>query len=176
MRRILAELGQTAIHVTHDHSEPFALADTVALMREGRIHRAATPQQLRDDPQDAGTATFLGLGTIWDLEGGVAQNHGAMLTTPWGPLELPPVASGDGGSDDRSLCLLIRRDAIRPGGPTGVTAEVSDVRTAGDRTVATFEVPGAPPLSGYVPANVVVGRHYRITLDQAGVLLVSRNR
>ena len=208
VRRILADLGQTAVHVTHDHIEAFALADRVALMRDGRIHRTATPQQLRADPRDAWTATFLGLGTVWhpgasglpegaasptagggEVRGAAGSTRtGAEIDTPWGPLSLEAVASAGrsaaipaAGTQARSgrpdtgageTCLLIRPEAVGPGGPSGIGAVVSDVRVAGDRTVATFEVPGAPPLNGYAPANLTIGQRYRIALNPAGVILI----
>ena len=171
VRRILAGLGQTAVHVTHDHAEAFALADRVSLMRHGRIHRTATPQQLRADPRDAWTATFLGLGTVWPgVTAGVAPGR-TEIETPWGSLCRDALTAPAGGSDGTD-CLLIRPEAVCPGGSTGVGAVVSDLRVVGDRTIATFETPGAPALRGYVPANVVAGQRYRITLDPAGVALL----
>ena len=171
VRHILTELHQTAIHVTHDHTEAFALADTVALMRDGRIHRTATPRGLRDDPHDAWTAAFLGLGTIWQPpEGGVLHTGGQDISTPWG---LVALAAGALAEPPRGrYCLLIRPEAVRPGGSSGVPAHLSDLRVVGDRSVATFTIPGAPPLESYAPADVTRGRDYRITLDPAGVTVL----
>lgn len=166
VRRILSDLDQTAVHVTHDHAEAFAVADRVALMRDGRIHRTATPQRLRADPRDAWTAAFLGLGTVWHA----APAPGSPIATPWGSLDLDN-ASG-ARPDAAGLCLLIRPEAVRPGGGSGTSAEISDVRVMGDRSLATFDVPGAPPLSGYVPPDAIPGQRYRITLDPRGVTLL----
>ena len=172
VRRILSELHQTAIHVTHDHTEAFALADRVALMRGGRIHRTATPQQLRDDPRDAWTATFLGLGTIWQpSDGGVPRTGGRDVSTPWGTVTLTASVPTESPPQE-GYCILIRPEAVRPGGSSGVRARLSDVRVVGDRSVATFDVPGAPPLEAYVPADVSPGRDYRITLDPEGIILL----
>ena len=68
--------------------------------------------------------------------------------------------------------MLIRPEAVCPGGPSGVGGTVSLVRVVGDRNVATFETSGAPPLYGYVPANLVPGQRYSITLDPTGVILL----
>ena len=172
VRRILTELHQTAIHVTHDHTEAFALADRVALMRDGRIHRTATPQQLRDDPQDAWTATFVGLGTVWRLGRAAQADQGAMdLDTPWGPLRLAANA-GDRQLPEGEVCLLIRPEAVRLHRPVGVRATISDVRVAGDRTIATVQVPAAPPVDGYVAAGATPGQVCTISLDPAGVTLL----
>lgn len=176
VRRILSDLGQTAIHVTHDHAEAFAIADRVALMRDGRIHRTATPQQLRDDPQDAWTATFLGLGTVWQPpEAGVPRTRGREISTPWGIVTLAPSAPNEPPPQE-GFCILIRPEAVRPGGSSGVSAHLSDVRVVGDRSVATFDIPVAPPLEAYVPAGVTTGRDYRITLDPKGIILLPPER
>jgi thiamine transport system ATP-binding protein len=170
VRRILSELGQTAVHVTHDHAEAFAIAGRVALMRNGRIHRTATPRELRSDPGDAWTATFLGLGTVWHRPGGaVSPGGGWVIETPWGSVDLSETVTGASPLRSDAVCLLIRPEAVRPVGASGTAAEVTDVRVIGDRTLATFATPDAPPLTGYVPSDVPVGRRCRITLDPAGV-------
>ena len=172
VRRILSDLGQTAIHVTHDHTEAFALADTVALMRHGAIHRTATPQALRADPQDAWTATFLGLGTIWPAPARETLHEGALVQTPWGPLDIPSRQFTDERPESGAACLLIRPEAIRPGGADGVTTVVRDVRVVGDRTLAILDVPGAPTLDAFVPPKVIAGHRYRITLDPTRITLL----
>jgi ABC-type proline/glycine betaine transport system ATPase subunit len=45
-----ARLGFTAVLVTHDLAEAFALAERVAVMRGGRIEQTATPAELRAAP------------------------------------------------------------------------------------------------------------------------------
>ena len=46
LRELFAEIGQTALYVTHDVAEAFALGTQVAVMRDGRIVQVATPEQL----------------------------------------------------------------------------------------------------------------------------------
>ena len=171
VRHVLRELHQTAIHVTHDHAEAFALADRVALMRHGRIHRTATPQELRDDPQDAWTADFLGLGTLWQPTPAGGASATGEYHTPWGPVTLPaPPGARNAGQD---FCLLIRPQAVRLHRPDGVSATISDVRVVGDRTVATFQVGSAPPVDGYVTAGATPGQTCTITLDPTAVTLLA---
>lgn len=61
--RVLREAGTTALYVTHDHDEAFAVADRVAVMIDGRVRRVAGPAELVADPGDAEVAEFLGLGS-----------------------------------------------------------------------------------------------------------------
>jgi thiamine transport system ATP-binding protein len=63
------ELALTAVYVTHDQTEAFALGDRVAVMRGGRVVQTATPDELWAHPRDADVARFLGLGNV---DGGTA--------------------------------------------------------------------------------------------------------
>ena len=49
-RRIRRELGLTAVLVTHDLHEAFLLADSIVVMRQGRVEQSATPAELRSRP------------------------------------------------------------------------------------------------------------------------------
>jgi thiamine transport system ATP-binding protein len=63
---LLAELRVTAIYVTHDQAEAFALGDRVAVMRSGRIVQHGTADELWAHPADEDIARFLGLGNVRD--------------------------------------------------------------------------------------------------------------
>ena len=54
------QLGFTAIYVTHDQAEAFALAETVVVMNHGRIETAGDPRQVFARPQTPFVAAFLG--------------------------------------------------------------------------------------------------------------------
>jgi iron(III) transport system ATP-binding protein len=60
VRAILASAGATAIFVTHDQEEALSLADTVAVMRDGRIEQRGTPEEVYDRPASRWIAEFLG--------------------------------------------------------------------------------------------------------------------
>jgi len=61
---LFASIGQTAVYVTHDVAEAFALGAKVAVMREGRIVQVATPEGLWARPADAWVARFIGLANV----------------------------------------------------------------------------------------------------------------
>jgi thiamine transport system ATP-binding protein len=58
--RLFAEIRLTALYVTHDQAEAFALGDRVAVMRDGRIAQTGTPDELWAQPADEDIARFLG--------------------------------------------------------------------------------------------------------------------
>lgn len=65
MRQILKRLSTTAVHVTHDQEEAMAMADRVAVMREGQIVQAAPPQDLYQRPASPFVAEFVGRANLW---------------------------------------------------------------------------------------------------------------
>lgn len=65
LRAILGKLGMTALYVTHDQEEALALADRVAVMREGRLDQVAPPAELYARPRTPFVAAFLGRANLW---------------------------------------------------------------------------------------------------------------
>ncbi|MBX0299631.1 ABC transporter ATP-binding protein [Cryobacterium sp. 1639] len=61
IRRIQTELGITTLFVTHDQDEALAVADRVAVMRDGRIEQVGTPEELYTRPATPFIADFVGL-------------------------------------------------------------------------------------------------------------------
>ena len=64
---LLRRVGVTAIHVTHDQDEAFAIADRVVVMQQGRIERIDTPLAIWRDPHTEFVARFLGHDNIADM-------------------------------------------------------------------------------------------------------------
>ncbi len=60
VRQIQRKTGITAILVTHDQEEAMALADRLAVMKDGRVRQFGTPSNLWNNPIDLFTALFLG--------------------------------------------------------------------------------------------------------------------
>ena len=56
--------GTTIIHITHHFEDVFALADRIAIMREGRIVQVGEPSEVFLHPSDTFVAEFLGIGNI----------------------------------------------------------------------------------------------------------------
>lgn len=60
VRALLQRLGTTTVLVTHDQEEALSLADHVAIMRDGKVVQANSPQELYTSPGDSAIAEFLG--------------------------------------------------------------------------------------------------------------------
>jgi len=73
LRRLVKDLGLTAIHVTHDQWEAMAISDRIAVMKKGRILQVGTPQELYMNPQHIFVANFIGENNF--LEGHVIKTE-----------------------------------------------------------------------------------------------------
>jgi iron(III) transport system ATP-binding protein len=81
--RILSEAGTTAVLVTHDQDEAFAMADHLAIIRAGHITPTAAPPDFYAFPFDPEMAAFVGDANL--LHGTIDGDH---ATTMFGALPL----------------------------------------------------------------------------------------
>ena len=59
IRRIHEEGGATTLYVTHNMSDAFAMADRIAMMRDGKLVQVGTLDELHADPADEFVTEFL---------------------------------------------------------------------------------------------------------------------
>lgn len=64
LKDIIKQIRLTAIYVTHDQQEAYAIADRIAIMNKGQIEQFDTPKQLYRHPKTKFIAEFLGLSNI----------------------------------------------------------------------------------------------------------------
>jgi ABC-type sulfate/molybdate transport systems ATPase subunit len=122
----LRKLGIASLFVTHDLNEALAIADRVALLREGRLVQCSTPQGLMNHPVDAWTATFSGHPNVY---------RGSMAS------RLPGAGSTRASGGD--ALLLAEACDWQPGGEssTGVRAICRRAELLRDGWRLTLEVP-----------------------------------
>jgi thiamine transport system ATP-binding protein len=109
LRRILVEAGTTAVMVTHDHEEAFAVADDLAVMRSGRIVQSGPIAEVWQSPADPATALFLGYARF--LDGPAAAELLAAAGLP------------------RGASVALRRSALSVADDGLLAGEVIEVRT-----------------------------------------------
>jgi iron(III) transport system ATP-binding protein len=100
--QILRETGVTALFVTHDQEEALSLADTVAVMSEGRIEQIGSPEEVYSRPSNRWTAEFIG--EIEVLPGQVRDGRAEC--------ELGSIPAGDAAG---AVDVLIRPESLAIG-------------------------------------------------------------
>jgi iron(III) transport system ATP-binding protein len=114
VKRILAEAGATTLLVTHNQDEALSTADTVAVLRDGRIIQQAPPHELYAHPVDVRLASFIGAANLIDgvlepiPEAGPAST---VVRTALG--RLPARWNGDTRADAYPVTALVRPEQIR---------------------------------------------------------------
>ncbi len=165
LSRLLREEGQTAVYVTHDQAEAFALGDLVAVMRDGRIEQLDTPEALYRAPRTRFVAEFIGSANVVPFE----QQNGQLMLA--GRLALPARIDWPG----RGFCF-IRREGVR------IRAETSDVSASamclnrqflGSYVEARAGWPGDLELTGEGQGSIALGARVSIEIDPACVGLLA---
>lgn len=111
LRHILKQVGVTAVYVTHDQTEAFAVADRVALMNAGRIEQLDTPQNVYYWPATQFAARFLG---FRNLIPAVALGP-QLVRTSLGEIKVADTTISPGST----VALLIRPEAAALLGAAG---------------------------------------------------------
>ena len=108
LRAILQSAGATALMVTHDQAEAFAMGDRVGVMCEGRLHQWSSPYDIYHKPATRFVADFIGHGVLldatWQLNQGARR-----VSTPLGEWAVPAAAH----AGEKGHCqILLRADDI----------------------------------------------------------------
>jgi len=102
---LLREQGVTTVLVTHDQEEALSLADTVAVLRDGRIVQQGTPTHLYEQPNDERLARFLGAVNLL-----AADFHDGSAGTVLGRLLLRSErGAGERGAGERGAGVVMVR-------------------------------------------------------------------
>lgn len=145
IRRILRELGVTALLVTHDHAEALGFADRVGVLIAARLRQWAAPEEVYRRPADAAVAAFVGEGRLID---GTVDAHGRLVTVI-GTLdsEAPTPRSGD----RRRVLVRPQQIDVSTAGP-GSPARVVRAEFAGAETMLELEAVDGTRLAARAPA------------------------
>jgi ABC-type Fe3+/spermidine/putrescine transport system ATPase subunit len=68
LRSMLRRLGVTALFVTHDQEDAFAIADRIAMLRHGSLLQVGTAEELYHEPATRHVAEFIGRATMLKAE------------------------------------------------------------------------------------------------------------
>ena len=167
VRDILKREATTALIVTHDQHEAFALADWVGVMHEGRIQQWDTPYNLYHKPVNRFVADFVGQGAL--VPGAVINDH--QVEIELGVLNGQiPVECGDRGCDECvrhcQVDVLLRPDDIIHDDDSLMLAEVENKAFRGAEFLYTLKLPSGQRALSLVPShhNHAIGEKIGIKL------------
>ena len=152
LRAILKAAGATALFVTHDQLEAFAIGDVIGVMHEGHLHQWDDAYSLYHRPATRFVADFIGHGvftpaTLHEVGGQV------VVDTPVGRLsdvtECPLPGAFEGGQCD----VLLRADDIVHDDDAPVKAEIIRKAFRGSEFLYTLRLASGHTLMAHVPSH-----------------------
>ncbi len=147
---LLREQGVTTVLVTHDQEEALSLADSVAVLRDGRIVQQGAPSELYEQPGDESLARFLGAVNLLD-----ARFEGASARTSLGALAL----RGDSAAPAEASGLVMVRpeqlevELLATATHEGIEGRVEQCRYYGHDALLQIR-PASPPNAAVLLARV----------------------
>ena len=177
VRDIIKATNTTAILVTHDQHEAFAVADEIGIMHEGRIQQWDTPYNLYHRPANRFVADFIGQGVL--LPGTVAA--GTNVEMELGNLVSDiPVACSETCTDCHDGCavdVLLRPDDIVHDDRSPLQAEVLHKAFRGADILYTLRLESGVRVLSLVPShhNHAIGERIGIRLDADHVIAFKKH-
>ncbi len=141
---ILRRAGTTALMVTHDHDEAYAVADRLVVMRAGRVVQEGEIADVWAHPVDPDTALFLGYARV--LDGAAAAKVLAAADLPIAP------------------AVAMRRSALVVGAAGGLSGEVVSAQATPDQVRLVVDVAGVGEVDAVGASDHVPGPGERVTL------------
>ena len=188
LKRIQQDIGITFVHVTHDQEEAMSMADTIAVMNEGRIEQAGSATHLYESPRTEFVANFLGVSNLVDAKlSSTSGDVGTVETHDGAKLTLPADRIGPHGSDAVRVGVRPEKITLVPAGqdcPSGTnvlrgTMIVSAflgvtiqyvIRAAGGEELTVF----AQNAEGSEPDSLSVGREVQLAWQPQHTFVVAK--
>ena len=152
VRGILKAAGATALFVTHDQLEAFAIGDRIGVMQSGRLHQWDDAYALYHRPATRFVADFIGHG-VFAPATLVQRGDTVVAQTPLGDLadleECPLPSRYPGGECD----LLLRADDIVHDDAAPVQAQIVRKAFRGAEFLYTLRLEGGLTVLAHVPSH-----------------------
>jgi spermidine/putrescine transport system ATP-binding protein len=188
LKRIQREVGITFVHVTHDQEEAMSMADTIAVMSDGKIEQAGGAADLYERPSTEFVANFLGVSNLVDARVRAAQNgHSTVETHDGATLHVPTDRIGPHGTDAVRIGVRPEKVTLSPAGQsvgegrnvlrgTVVVASFLGtsiqyvIKAAGGEELTVF----AQNLDGAEPESLGAGREVQLAWDPQHTFVVAK--
>jgi iron(III) transport system ATP-binding protein len=169
VRSVLKTLNATALLVTHDQHEAFAVADLVGVMRDGKLEQWDSPYELYHRPATRFVADFVGQGVF--VSGVVVDPE--TVRTEIGVVRANGHAHLKPG---QTVDLLLRPDDVIHDDASALKAEVRQRAFRGAEFLYTLKMPSGTELLSLVPShhNHSIGEHIGIRIEPDHVVAFER--
>ncbi len=146
VRRTLKENGTTALMVTHNQNEAFAMADEIGVMHEGKIKQWDSAYNLYHRPNSLIVADFVGDGVLLPA----IVNGNGKVETSLGVLDGEIVGPVPGG---KAVRILIRPEDVVHDDDSPRTAQVVNKAFRGANILYTLLLPDGERVLALVPSH-----------------------
>lgn len=160
VRSLLKELGITAIMVTHDQNDAFALGDRIGVMSEGKLMQWDSSFNLYHEPSSRFVANFIGDGIF--VQGRIID--GKTVTTSFGEIK-GQVINVDAATNE--VDVLIRPDDVTYDENSIIKGQIKRKAFKGAQTLYTLETINGDKLMSLVPShdNYEIGDTIGVTIN-----------
>ncbi|MDP1998713.1 MAG: ABC transporter ATP-binding protein [Rhodoferax sp.] len=175
VRTILKAAKTTALFVTHDQLEAFAIGDTIGVMHQGQLHQWDDAYTLYHRPATRFVAEFIGHGVFTPAVIRQVDDH-VVVQTPLGNLidvaECPLPCAFSGGACD----VLLRADDIVHDDDADVKAEIIRKAFRGSEFLYTLRLDSGETVMAHVPShhNHKIGERIGIRAEVDHVVTFNR--
>jgi ABC-type Fe3+/spermidine/putrescine transport system ATPase subunit len=170
LRRLVKDLGLTALHVTHDQEEAMSISDRVIVMKAGRIMEVNDPIQLWRRPKNLFTVNFVGEANF--MEGCVAGVKDSNRTVVQLAADLPLIVSEDRYDVGEQVVVAVRPQFIAlddTGRENQLAGRIIDVIYTGNLWYLTVELENGVPITVKTPVET----HRAYTVDDKVTLSIA---
>jgi len=172
VRRILKASGTTAILVTHDQQEAFAIADRVGVMHDGNLEQWDRPYELYHRPATRYVADFIGQGVFLPAQVLSPRNVEIELGELRGEIPLPCQQGCATCGKGCHVEVLLRPDDVVHDDASPLKAEVMRKVFRGGDFIYTLRLASGREVLALVPSHHdhAIGEQIGIRLDADHVI------
>lgn len=170
VRATLKRENISAILVTHDQLEAFAVADKIGMLSQGALHQWSSPYDIYHRPQNTLVANFVGQGVL--INGKVVDAN--TIASPLGHHGQESVAAMP---VDKEVMLLVRPDDVHITADGNQHARIVHKLFQGSSYLYTLELDDGVRIESFSPSHHIyqIGDRVHFSLDMKHCVVLDRH-